>query len=67
MARSVSEFFQVGHEYRIHNVIFSVKATVDSVFGPLAWATFHRGPGLDVQTLCMAQYEEAEEVGWGAE
>lgn len=57
-------FFTEGGEYRIHDNIFTVHKVLTTVYGPVAFASFPRGPGVDVQTLCMANYDEAEQVGW---
>lgn len=56
------DFFQVGKTYMLHGYPHTVLAVADCLYGPLAWATFPRGNGLDCQTLCQIHFEEAEIV-----
>jgi hypothetical protein len=58
----MSTFFEVGKKYLLHGYVHEVHATVDSLYGPLAWASFPRSNGLDVQTLCQVHFDEAVEV-----
>jgi len=54
-------FFEVGKCYRLAGYVFTIHAVVVSLYGPLAFATFPRGNGLDAQTLCQVHYDEAVE------
>ncbi len=58
----VNAFFEVGHSYLLAGDVYTVHAVQETIWGPLAWATFPRGKGLDVQTLCQVQFDESEEV-----
>lgn len=58
----MSEFYEVDKSYRLAGYIFTIHAVVESLYGPLAFATFPRGNGLDVQTLCKVQFDESEEL-----
>jgi hypothetical protein len=55
-------FYEVGKSYLLAGYVYTVHAVVHSLYGPLAFATFPRNNGLDVQTLCTVQFEESEEV-----
>ena len=52
-------FFEVGETYMVGGYPHTVLAVADCLYGPLAWATFPRGNGLDCQTLCQAHFEES--------
>lgn len=53
-------FFRVGKKYLIKGHVFEIHAVVESIYGPVAFASFERGGGLDVQMLIVPQYAESE-------
>lgn len=53
------DFFQLGLTYTIGGYQHTIRCIVpDSMFGPLAWATFRRPRGIDVQTLGIGHWNE---------
>jgi hypothetical protein len=55
-------FYEVGKVYRLAGYDHTIHAVVETLYGPLAFATFPRSNGLDVQTLCLVQYQESQLV-----
>ncbi len=56
------DFFRVGKKYLIKGHVFTIHAVVESLYGPVAFASFARGGGLDVQMLIVPQFAESELV-----
>lgn len=58
----MSDFFEVGGKYLLAGYVYEVHAVVHSLYGPVAFASFPRGNGLDVQMLIVSQFKESELV-----
>lgn len=58
----IGPFFEKGKSYRINDVVYTTQCVVESVFGHLAWMTFHRkvSGAIEVQTMGFPSYLEAE-------